>query len=39
VAETDSSRPGARSSSPRISVPLPTPDGPVMTNTLLSAAA
>lgn len=34
VAETESSSSGVRSSRPRISVPLPTPDGPVITNTL-----
>src|SRR5262249_55458271 len=33
VAETDSSSAGIRSRNPRISVPLPTPDGPVMTIT------
>src|ERR1700761_4232787 len=39
VADTDSSRPGTRSSSPRISVPFPTPDGPVITKTLLTVAS
>ena len=33
VADTDSSSCGRRSISPLISVPLPTPEGPVMTNT------
>src|SRR4030081_1690763 len=33
VAETESSSPGTRSSRPRISVPFPTPEGPVMTKT------
>ena len=33
VAETASSSSGTRSSSVRISVPLPTPEGPVMTKT------
>src|SRR3954454_2221665 len=36
VADTASSSPGTRSSSPRIRVPLPTPDGPVMTRTGVS---
>ena len=30
---------GTRSSSPRISVPFPTPDGPVITKTLLTVAS
>jgi hypothetical protein len=33
VAETDSSSCGKRSISARISVPFPTPEGPVMTRT------
>src|SRR3712207_4717055 len=33
VADTASSSSGTRSRRPRISVPLPTPDGPVITNT------
>ena len=39
VADTDSSSSGSRSISPRISVPLPTPEGPVMTNTPAGTAA
>jgi hypothetical protein len=39
VAETASSSPGSRSKSPLISVPFPTPDGPVMTRTGVSIAA
>ena len=34
VADTASSSSGTRSSNSRISVPLPTPEGPVMTKTL-----
>src|SRR6201996_7965895 len=37
VAETERARSGTRSSSFLISVPLPTPDGPVMTKTLADA--
>src|SRR3954447_17646860 len=39
VAETLSSSSGMRSRSVRISVPLPTPDGPVMTKTRATASA
>ena len=39
VAETDSSSSGTRSSSVRISVPLPTPEGPVMTKTVAKRAS
>ena len=38
VADTDSSSSGTRSSSVRISVPLPTPDGPVITKTAPAGA-
>jgi hypothetical protein len=38
VAEIDRPSWGTRSRSPRINVPLPTPDGPVITKTLATGA-
>jgi hypothetical protein len=39
VADTDSASSGMRERRPRMSVPFPTPEGPVMTKTRLGLSA